>query len=190
MSSTWSERREKPGAYKEHCQLSNNFLFLGFLIMCRPYCLSSFYLIYIFFLISLFLSPSPLPSAPFSAWGDPKTHLLSTTPLQNTYRWLILPSHLPVRPTSPFIFKSLWHLFLSLTAAVPSLANFHCEEMRGLRTFEAEPLCTTCFTCKASGGLQSIIMIPSPGGAEGGEAWELGHGMVWVSDPRPASKWG
>lgn len=67
-------------------------------------------------------------------------------------------------------FSSLWHLFLSLTTAVPSLANFHQEEMRGLRTLEGGRLCTTCFTCEASGGLQSIIMISSPVGEErGGE---------------------
>lgn len=79
-------------------------------------------------------------------------------------------------------FSSLLHLFLSLTTSAPSLANFHCEEKRGLRTLEwrrAERLCTTCLTCKASGGLQSIIRLSSPVGVERHESLV----MVWFELP-------
>lgn len=81
------------------------------------------------------------------------------TPTDDSSSPLTSPSALPL-PS----FSSLWHLFLSLMTQVPSLANFLHEEMRVLRTFgvgwgDREQFCTTCFTCKASGVLQSVIMI-------------------------------
>lgn len=69
------------------------------------------------------------------------------------------PSALPLHP-----FSSLWHLFLFLTTAAPSLANFHHEEVRGPRT--SEWLRATCSTYEASAGLQPIITLSSPVGVE------------------------
>lgn len=151
-------------SYKEHFQLCNNYFFLDLL---KVYCSSTpsfFYLIYISFLISPFRSTS---FSPFVPKGIRKTHLLSTTPLYNTYRWLILPYHLPIRPASPFVFIFMAPLprlndSRSFIRKLSPWGNERTSEGR-----QAELLCTTCFTCKASGGLQSIIMISSPVGAEG-----------------------
>lgn len=150
--------------------------------MCRPYCStpSFFFLSHLHFLFNFsFLSPSPflqhhfLPERIRKLIFSLPPHY-KTPPDDSSFPLTSL-SALPLHS-----FSSLWHLFLSLTTPVPSLANFHRKEMRGLRTFkgrQAEPLCTTCFTCEASGGLQSIIMISSPVGAEG-ERHESSD-MVW-----------
>lgn len=94
---------------------------------------------------------------------------------------------LSAQPLPPF--SSLWHLFLSLTTAAPSLASFHCEEKRRLRTLkwrQADRPCTTCLTCKASGGLQSIIRLSSPVTAERHESLV----MVWFELPELCFKTG
>jgi len=55
------------------------------------------------------------------------------------------------------------------------------EDIRGRGRGEAELLCTTCFTCKASGAPPSIIMTSRAQS----ETREFGHGMVSVSLSKP-----
>lgn len=148
-------------------ELGKTFLFLDLLTLRHP-----LFLLSISSTFKHLLSLSPLSFLQLiCARGDQKNpsslyHPIIKTPTDDSSSPLTSQS----APTSPlvFIFMAPLPLLNDSSSFISKLSPRGNEGIEDV-PLEAgrQPLCTTCFTCEASGGLQSIIMISSSVGARG-----------------------